>query len=789
MAKRYGGMTKKTKDTVEHEMVDFIHRKAIHAVNREDSELSNLRASLLGKYYGEVASSENEGERDREGYSNFVTREILETVEFAMPTIMRTLYSSDKVVEFNAIGPEDEATAAQETDVINHKLLRANDGDAFLEIHNFIKNALIYPTSYAKIYIEDKEETVFREKRGILADELSSYIGKDNEDMEVLGYDSEIIDIPTEVEVPGPPPQPGQPPAPPQMQTVMQPTEVYSLRYREKRERQTLRITAVPPEEVLLDTGLMTHNLDECSFIVHRVRKTASELRAMGIDPDELGGDSSGTLADPHWHQERVNRLLYANDHEYYQQEDAETDAPEALGVYWLMECYLLYDFDQDGIAERRRVVLAGSEIIENEVTDFIPLVSMSALLMPNVHNGLSLAQVVESLQDLLTTLTRNLLDNTYRMSINRKYIDERAFTHDGLTLEGLLNTHSEYVPVRGAPAEMVLPEPRQSIIGDVLPVIQDTRANLPRRTGISADAGIDPAMLQNTTAGAYASALDKASDRLELITTVMAETGLKPLYRKAHYLFRTNPDIAQTVKLRGEWIPIDPESWDERTDVSVSVGLGFLNKQQMVMSILHLISMQQEAGPTLVDDRRKYEALSTYIKASGLGNPADYFANPVGPEALPEPGPDAQVELFNAQTEELRAKVQREGALAQAKIEGEKEQIALDKQKQMVILDKERMENSMKAEELKLKMAEMELKQMEMEIKKEELMQASQALPVELQAKLADISKTKMETFQIQANIEKIGADIDNTDASTEVLEEEAKTVSRDDSTDQPQE
>ena len=147
---------RRTNEMSDRQLTGFLGRKIYQAMNDEDGDLSDTRSQIFDRYYGDLYDNE------RDGYSKFTTREVLEAVEWAKPALLRIFLGSDRAVAFDAVGPEDEDAAAQETDVVNHKVLKANGGDGFLAIHHFINDALMYPNAYIKAYVEEEEKTVTR---------------------------------------------------------------------------------------------------------------------------------------------------------------------------------------------------------------------------------------------------------------------------------------------------------------------------------------------------------------------------------------------------------------------------------------------------------------------------------------------------------------------------------------------------------------------------------------------------------------------------------------------------
>lgn len=71
-------------------------------------------------------------------------------------------------------------------------------------------------------------------------------------------------------------------------------------------------------------------------------------------------------------------------------------------------------DTNDDGIAEYRRVVKAGTYVHENEETDDHPFALGTPILMPYKVIGLGFYDLVEDLMRIKTALMRQILDNVY---------------------------------------------------------------------------------------------------------------------------------------------------------------------------------------------------------------------------------------------------------------------------------------------------------------------------------------------------------------------------------------
>jgi hypothetical protein len=95
-------------------------------------------------------------------------------------------------------------------------------------------------------------------------------------------------------------------------------------------------------------------------------------------------------------------------------------------------------------------------------------------------------------------------------------------------------------------------------------------------RTGISdASKGVDPRALQSTNVTGIDAIVQGAQERIELCARILAETGMKQLFRGLLREIVNNPNQERTVQLRGKWINVNPSTFDPTMRVSVNPTLG----------------------------------------------------------------------------------------------------------------------------------------------------------------------------------------------------------------------
>jgi hypothetical protein len=181
-------------------------------------------------------------------------------------------------------------------------------------------------------------------------------------------------------------------------------------------------------------------------------------------------------------------------------------------------------------------------------------------------------------------------------------------------------------------------------------------------RTGISkATQGLDADVLQSTTKAAVTATMSAAQERLEMVARIFAETGIKRLFKGLLKEVIRNQDKPRVIRLRNQWVEVDPRAWDADMDVIVNVGLGTGSIEQKMQGLMMISQKQQEIlqamGPQnpLVSVKQYRNTLAQMIELQGFKDASRYFSE-VTPEAeqklaqpaQPQPDPTqilAQVE------------------------------------------------------------------------------------------------------------------------------------------------
>jgi hypothetical protein len=637
-----------------------LQRYISEAINSEEGDVTNVRQAMFDRYYGEQYGNE------RDGYSKYVSREVFEAVEWGLPALIRVFMGGKKAVEFRASGAADVKQAEHETDVVNYWFYDGNeDTSGFMILYSWLKDVLMNPNGYVSVAMTEDDDTdtqVFAYLPKEAAEAIQSQISEMDDTAEFDLNECEQSRHQTDI-------------------------QLYDLHVMTTSVRRRIEVSPIPPDHVLIEHGYTNLDVDKANFVALREKKSRSDLLIEGYDEADLE-DVGPNEDDNIWNDEEVNRLFYED--ESPDDDSGEYDLP-ADETFWVHTCYVRIDCDEDGISELRKIVMVGCKILEKDEIDYQPIVSATAILMPHKHIGMSYAEAVSDLQELMTTLTRQMLDNIYKQNVRRKYVNSKWLLSDNSTMDALLDAESEVVVGRGLPQEGVMPEQVQSILGDMVPALQMMHEKPKLRTGVAPEITLDPSVLKESTLGAFVGAMDQASQRLELLARLLAETGLKKVMQKIHYLLRTYFTDKDEVEVNGTFVPTNPSTWKKRSNMKVNVGLGFNNKQAMITLAMSLLQVQREAmAAGLADQKVIHNTFKQLIEAMNFGHVDSYFLDPNKPGwKPPAPQKDPAMISAEAQAQSLAADAKRRDAeLAHKKEMDKREQSRKDEEQTIKLTD-----------------------------------------------------------------------------------------------------
>lgn len=626
-------------------------------------EITEARTKAMRDYLGEPMGNEIEGR------SQVISTDVQDVVESVMPDIVQIFTSSDKAVRYEPVGPEDEQKAAQATDWGNHVWNVDNNG--FTIFHDWFKDALLQKNGIIKIWWDDSKKVERRQYTGMSSDGLALMMQEDG--VKVIEHDEYWSDEAEQFAKQNGLNLDDTSSMPPEF--VAQGT-LHDITIKRTKKANRVRIENVPPEEFLITRR--ARSLDDAPFMAHRTSQTQSDLIEQGYDPEQIKEIPTG---DNNFYG--LEKTVRFSDEESLSEQEADRSTRE-IDVY---ECFLRVDWDGDDIAEMRKVVVAGPAFeilkfkggeLDNEAVYDHPFSAVTPIRMPHKFFGRSLAEIVQDIQYIKTSIWRQTLDNMWNIN------NARAAISNKVSLDDYLDNKV------GAPVRVDTDQPnagghifpiQTSPIGNhAYPLLEYVDTVRETRTGINRlSQGLDPDALKNTATGIN-QLLGRSQQRMLLIAQVFA-SGVRDAFKKILRLSIEHQDKARTIRLRNQWVDIDPRSWNAEMDVTVDVGLGRGTKDQQVVTTskvveatMALVTLQSGVAGPFVYAHHVRNAYAKFYEAVGIKS-SDPFLADITEEQSKQiaqqaqqapPPPEIMLEQMKAQNQ--AADAQRQQALTDQK-------------------------------------------------------------------------------------------------------------------------
>jgi hypothetical protein len=630
-----------------------------HAVQYIDEDLSPERAKATDYYMGRPFGNEQAGR------SQFVSTDVRDTINQEIPSILRVVFGPEHTVEYRPRTKDDVAAAEQATDAIQYAFREENPG--FLASLAVLKDGLIRKIGAFKWWWDDTSSVQQHKLEGVSQEQL-----------ELLGAEEELEF--TRIS-PEPLLAPGAPPT-----FTVEVTRNYS--------DGCLRIEAVPPEELIFDRN--ARSTSDFSILGHRSEKTTGELLAMGVPEKDIEahGGPDTTLDD---NLEAVARRPNAAT------DDANPEAGKANRKHAYFEVFVRVDYDGDGTAELRRVCALGPGryVVENEPVEGVNLSLFCPDPEPHTLVGLSEADRLMDVQRLKSQLYRSLLDSAAASIFPRV-----AYREGRVNVQDVNNTAiGAGIRVNGQPSNELYSFTHPFMGKELIPVIEMANEVIERRTGRSKGAlGLDQDALQSSTPGAVTAAVTASQERTEMLVRIFAEMTLKPMFRGLLKLFVSKQPRAKMMKLRNQWVEVDPRAWDADMDVQVNVALGAGLVEERISTLAAIADKQQEIITNMglqnpvVTVKQWRDTLAEIAELRGRKNSDRYFL-PITEDQVKQmaeaaaqqpPPPDPAMVLAEGQIAVERMKVEAKIALErqEAELEMWKAREENDRQRDKVAAD-----------------------------------------------------------------------------------------------------
>jgi hypothetical protein len=648
-----------------------------------------------------------------QGRSGVIVPTVRNVVRGAKPDIVRVVFGADRPVAVEPWKPGTEKQAEQATDFLRLTIEHDNDGERILG--DVIDDGLIRKLGVVKWWWDDTSKVTTHKQR--LTQEQFAFLQQQDPTIE-------ITDVGDDADAQG----------------------AVTITYTSGAKKGVARFEALPGEQFLFDSEART--IESARFVAHRCEKSRGELLAMGVseaDIDQYGG----TAASEDDNAEKQAR------NDYHEDGEVEEGTNNQRILY--IEAYPFLR-NAKGEDELRRVICLGPgyTIIENEPCDERPFAAWTPVPEAHLLMGYSYADLVENMMYAETSVLRASLD-----SLAASIFPRTVYKDGDANLKDLLNT-AIGAPIRAKSGPQAVSSFSHNFVGkEALPFLSLFRELTERSTGQAYGAqGMDADALQSSTADAVAASVQGAKMQSEMTARLFISGVLKPLMRGLYRLYIKHQPAERLMRVRGQWVPINPSQWDADAEVRVltPLGAGLVSQRLETLMLVKETQEQilQQLGPVnpLVKASQYWYTLSQLLKLRGFVTPQLFFTEPddaaieqaARAAAEQQPAQDPAAAALMAQVEVEKAKAQHTAQLKELEFQRDSQL------KQMDLAFKEReAQLSAQAAEREYELARLKIM---LEDDRARDKQASEAQLKQLELELAH--KAEIDNNQLRAEVQR---------------------------------
>lgn len=577
-----------TLDDIDKSLVTALRRDISDAENYQDTVILPTVKERYEIYYADKDYYARKLPRLSK-VSSLVSTDVTDTIEWALPSLIKVFTGGDEVVTVQGSSEEDDRNAEIMQQLLVYQLQRQNR--FFPILYNWMKDALITGMGIIKCYWDRKEDYQLLEQ----SMNMRAFQELTQQNVEIQSVEG------------------------PDMFGIVR-VQYLSPYY----------VKNAPVIENILVSELLyssdAKSLDEANFVAHKKKVTMSYLREreqQGIyaNVDQITPKpKTGIMND-----DQVEQVIGDN----YQGTSQEAD--DARAEVTLYECYTKLDWNNDGVLEDMIITIVDDVIlrVEPNYMGRHPFFAISPTKDPHrIWVKRSYAELIGELQDLKVALTRQIVQNIALTNDPKMILAEDAINIDdyvkGRAVIRKKANHPMQDVAMSMPVNQLSPYTYQ-----FLEYIESQKEN---RTGITRyNQGLDANTLNKTATG-ISQIMGASTQRLELIARMFAETGVYELFRFMIGLNQKFIDQNTVIRLTNKELAISPDDLQGNFDLIVNAGISIASKestQLMLQSMLTALMQVRGAGIPIVTPDNIYNLFKKWIEAAGFKNYADYITDP----------------------------------------------------------------------------------------------------------------------------------------------------------------
>lgn len=630
------------------------------ALGYRQTDLQQQQIDALKHYFGEKYGDEEEGR------SQVVTREVMETIQWTLPDLMRVFASGGNLIQLEETNESDSKYVKDAANYLAWILLVDNRG--FRLMHDSAFDGLLHRNGWWACYWKDKEYRAPQRLTGISLEQLVQL----NADPSI-----EIIDL---------------------EENPQSEAEGMTLTVRRTKSPARAEVVCIAPEDIRINGRAV--EIDKARYVGRVIRMLRGEIAREWPDKrDEIMAYSGSAVSGP----QNIRRGSDVRMERFRDQsDDWQATGNNAAQEIEVLQEYLRCDLDDDGYPEMIRSHRMGDLLLDAEEVEENPFGTWSYMPVPHRLIGLSQHDITQDLQRRSTVLTRAGLDAVYASVVSREAYDQNKVKD----VAALTATYTgAKIPVDGDPAGAILP-----LSGgvDTATVAWEACAQLAvtleNRTGATRQTqGMDPdALLKGPHSGKAIDLLQTAGGARKELTARHLGDGFEVFLSKLYRLVCRNQNEPRQVKIGGKWCKFDPRTWNSDLRCRVHTGLGTGNRDQTLVGLQVIGERQADiisvAGPDnpMVTSENIHHTNEEICRALGYHSADGFFTEPPEVPVTDEQGqPVVDPQTGQPQTKPWAPQPQPDPAMAKAQADAQ-----LQQQQQQIDAQNAQQEQDLKAKQ-----------------------------------------------------------------------------------------
>ena len=661
-------MDKKNKKVTDEEISSIINDSIRQAVGSftSGSEMQEQREAAINYY-----TQQPKGNLFPVGVSKVVTSDTMEIVDSYLAVISELMLSNGKIAKFNPSDPTQTVAAGLASELTNHCIFTKNNG--WVELNTWIKGALLFKNSIIRWKWEEQTGTKIEEYENISVLEVDALLSEGN---------AEIVEIRVGE---GIDPESGE--------------ETYEyVSIRKEIDKSKVALENIPPESFMINrdaTSIATAN-----FVGIQTEMTLSDLREMGFDVDDNIGEGVEASNFTFDYESSVRQSINEVQQNFH--EDFMGTANREVVV---TESWIKVDRDGDGVAELKRFITVGEEILLEEYADSIPLACLNPIEIPHAFYGMSIADATKSATEIKTTITRGMIENVYLSNYGRTLADPNTVDFRALQSP---EPH-QIIPTNGSPMSSVHTLVPAQLAPSTFSLLEYMNTEKEMATGMTRAAqGVNEKLFDSgNSAGKIAMVEQAAQKRISYVARRFAETGFKDLCKGVYSLILDN---SESILRDYSYYNITPESLMDLENLTVDIDVGANSsantQENMMMMAQQVMPMlyQSPESKGIINPKAPFTIARQLLESMGIDNWVDFIVDPDTEQGQQQ----KQAAMQEAQQSQEQAGKEEQVEQQKIMLQLQKQMADIQKKQADMELDREKFEyqKTKDAAELQLELA-----------------------------------------------------------------------------------